>query len=99
MYSYYFTFNEPTCIRRIELLFEEKQQPRTQEFSLKWSSDSGQTYQDIVRQQYNFSLPQTTRELENYYVNLKEATTIELSIIPDINQQNVRASLTHMRIA
>jgi hypothetical protein len=32
-------------------------------------------------------------------VNLKEATTIELSIIPDINQQNVRASLTHMRIA
>ncbi|WKN43302.1 hypothetical protein [Tunicatimonas pelagia] len=91
-------FDEPRNVRRIMLLFEEKQQPRTQEFVLRWSSDSGHTYQEIVRQQYNFSLPQTTRELENYYVNLKEVTTIELSIIPDTNQQNVRASLTHFRI-
>lgn len=92
-------FDEPRSIRRIKLLFEEEQHPRTQEFVLRWSSDQGRTYQEIVRQQYNFSLPQSTRELEDYYVNLDGVTTVELTIIPNIQQDDIPASLSHLRIA
>lgn len=92
-------FNEPQRLRRIQLLFEEDQQVRTQEFVLRWSSDGGQSYQEIVRQQYNFSPSHATRELEDYTVNLTGVTAIELSIIPDINKGNVPASLAHLRVA
>src|SRR5262249_59841868 len=50
-------FDAPQRIRRIQLMFTENQQPRTQEFSLGWSSDAGESYRELVRQQYNFSPP------------------------------------------
>nr|WKN37379.1 discoidin domain-containing protein [Tunicatimonas sp. TK19036] len=92
-------FDEPQSIRKIQLLFVEEQQARTQEFVLRYSSDGGHTYQDIVRQQYNFSPPQTIRELEEYTVNLDEVSTIELHITPGVDQSNIPASLAHLRIA
>src|SRR6266487_649666 len=52
----------------IRLLFHEDQRARTQEFVLRWSPDGGQSYREIVRQQYNFSPPGMTRELEDYSV-------------------------------
>jgi len=63
-------FDEPQAVKRIKLLFLEEQQSRTQEFVLRWSPDGGQSYWDIVRQQYNFSPPGMTRELEEYTVDL-----------------------------
>ena len=63
-------FDEPQTVKRIQLLFLEAQQPRTQEFVLRWSPDGGQSYRDIVRQQCNFSPPGMTRELEEYTVDL-----------------------------
>lgn len=92
-------FDEPQSIRKIELLFVEEQQERTQEFMLQWSSDGGHTYQEIVRQQYNFSLPHTTREREEYTVNLDEVSTLELYITPSLNHSNVLASLAYLRVA
>ncbi len=47
-------FDKPLRIRRIRLVFQEDEQDRTHEFVLRWSSDSGQSYREIVRQQYNF---------------------------------------------
>lgn len=92
-------FNEPQKVRRIQLLFEEDQQARTQEFVLQWSSDGGQSYREIVRQQYNFSPSHATRELEDFIVDLTGVTAIELIIVPDINNGNAPASLAHLRIA
>ena len=40
-------------------VFQEDEQERTQEFVLRWSPDGGQSYREIVRQQYNFSPPQS----------------------------------------
>ena len=92
-------FDEVQRIRRIQLLFYEKQQARTQEFVLRWSPDGGQSYREILRQQYNFSPPAVAQELEDYGVDLVGVTTLELTIVPDISGGDVRASLAQLRIA
>jgi hypothetical protein len=94
-----FLFDEVQGIRRIQLLFYEDQQPRTQEFVLRWSQDAGQSYREIVRQQYTFSPPAIERELEDYTVDLVRVTTLELRIIPDISGGDARASVTQLHIA
>lgn len=92
-------FDAPIQLSRIRLVFDEEQHLRTQEFALLWSSDGGQSYQQLVRQQYNFSPPASTREVEDYTVNLEQVTAIELSIIPDINGGEARASLVRLQLA
>jgi len=80
-------------------VFHEDQQARTQEFVLRWSPDGGQSYREIVRQQYNFSQPGMTREFEDYAVDLAGVTALELIIVPDISGGDARASLAQLRIA
>jgi hypothetical protein len=79
--------------------FNEENTERTQEFLLRWSPDGGQTFQDIVRQQWNFSSPSSTCEEEDYLVEIPTVTVLELSIIPDINGKNSIASLAQLRLA
>lgn len=52
-----------------------------------------------IRQQYNFSPPDSCREVEEYNVNLAGVTTLELGIIPDISGEDVRASLARLLLA
>ncbi|WP_411727933.1 carbohydrate-binding protein [Methyloglobulus sp.] len=92
-------FDELQSVRRIQLLFHEDQQARTQEFVLRWSPDAGQSYREIVRQQYNFSPPGMTREFEDYTVDLVGVTALELRIVPDISGGDARASVAQLRIA
>lgn len=92
-------FDELQRIRRIQLLFHEDQQARTQEFVLRWSPDGGQSYREIIRQQYNFSPPSMTREFEDYTVDLVGVTALELRIVPDISGGDARASVVQLRIA
>ena len=92
-------FDESRSVRRIQLLFHEDQQARTQEFVLRWSPDGGQSYREIVRQQYNFSPPGVTRESEDYAVDLADVTALELRIVPDISGGDARASVAQLRIA
>jgi len=94
-----FLFDEPQRVGRIQLLFQEDQQARTQEFVLRWSPDAGQSYREIVRQQYNFSPPGMTREFEDYTVDLVGVTALELRIVPDISGGDARASVAQLRIA
>ncbi len=94
-----FLFDESQRVRRIQLLFHEDQQVRTQEFVLRWSPDAGQSYREIVRQQYNFSPPGMTREFEDYTVDLVGVTVLELRIVPDISGGDARASVAQLRIA
>ena len=70
-------FDQLQRLMRIQLLFHEDQQARTQEFVLRWSPDGGQSYREIVRQQYNFSPPGVTREFEDYAVDLAGVTVLE----------------------
>jgi hypothetical protein len=92
-------FDEMQRVRRIQLLFQESQQARTQEFVLRWSPDAGRSFREIVRQQYNFSPPGMTQELEDYRVDLEGVTILELAIVPDIGGGDARAAMTQLRIA
>jgi hypothetical protein len=92
-------FDKPLRLKRIQLLFQEGEQERTQEFVLRWSPDGGQSYREIVRQQYNLSPPETAREIEDYNVDLDAVTALELRLVPDISGGNARASLAQLRLA
>jgi len=92
-------FDKLHRISRIQLAFQEDELERTQEFVLRWSPDGGASYREIVRQQYNFSPPGMSRELEDYVVDLDGLTMLELSIIPDISGGEARASLAQLRLA
>jgi hypothetical protein len=92
-------FDEPMNLRHIRLVFTETGHERTQEFVLKWSGDGGRTYREIVRQQYHFSPPDTTRELEDYDVELEGVGALELQIVPDISRGPACATLEQLRLA
>lgn len=92
-------FDEPQKVRHISLGFKEDEHQRTQEFVLRWSSDGGRSYREIVRQQYNFSPPGTTSESEDYDVQLDPVTALELTIVPDISGAPVRASLARLSLS
>jgi hypothetical protein len=92
-------FDKPCQIHRIQLEFQEDELERTQEFVLRWSPGNGTSRREIVRQQYNFSPPDNTRELEDYVVDLDGLTVLELDLIPDISGGGARASLAQIRLA
>lgn len=92
-------FTHPQPLRRIRLHFHEPDMERTQEYVLRWSADRGQSFQDIVRQQWNFSPQGSTSETEDHHVDLPAVTLLELRIIPDIRQRNAFASLAQLRLA
>ena len=92
-------FDQPQRLKLISLVFEEKETARTQEFVLNWSSDGGSSFREIVRQQWNFSPPQMIREVEEYQVELSNATVLELIIVPNMSGGSARASLKNLRLA
>jgi hypothetical protein len=92
-------FDEPQRLTRISLVFEETETERTQEFVLRWSPDGGRSFREIVRQQWNFSSPNTVRETEEFQVALSDVTTLELVIVPDISRGAARASLKSLRLS
>ena len=92
-------FDEPQHISRLHLVFQEHDHERTQQFVLRWSSDGGQSYREIVRQQYNFSPPGTTSEVEDLTVEIVGLTTLELNITPDISRGPCCASLAQLLLA
>ncbi len=92
-------FDQPQRLRRISLAFEENEIKRTQEFVLRWSPDGGRSFREIVRQQWNFSPPETIREVEEYHVELSDVTVLELIIVPNNSGGAARASLKSLRLS
>jgi hypothetical protein len=92
------SFTHPQRLSRICLEFVEPVAERTQEYVLRWSPD-GQSFREIVRQQWNFSPRGATVETEDHRVELSRVSALELSITPDISDQTAIASLARLRIA
>lgn len=92
-------FDNPQRLQWIRLSFEESEIERTQDIVLRCSADNGQSYQEIIRQQWNFSPKGATTEVENYQLDLPSVTILELSINPDISGRNAFASLKALRLA
>ena len=92
-------FDEPQNLRLIHLVFDEHEQERLQQYTLRWCSGAGQPYREIVRQQYSFSPPTSSREVEDFNVNLDSCAELELSIIPDLKGSAAHASIAEFRLA
>ena len=92
-------FATPQPLRRIWLNFLETRTGRTQEYVLRWSPDGGQSFREIVRQQWNFSPDGATSQTEDHHVDLPAVNLLELSIIPDTSGGNALASLAKLRLA
>jgi hypothetical protein len=92
-------FSHPQRLQRIWLSFVEPDVARTQEYVLRWSADGGQTFREVVRQQWNFSPQGAPTETEDHHVELPGATVLELIINPDTGGGNAVASLAQLRLA
>ena len=92
-------FDHPLRVKRISLVFEETENTRTQEFVLRWSSDFGRSFREIVRQQWNFSPAGSTSEVEDYEVDLNGVSELELVITPDLTHHEASATLAAWRVA
>ena len=89
-------FDAPQTIRRILLEVEEPEVARTQELQLAVSCDGGQTYRELVRQEFNFSPPGTPFEREDWAVTAERVTHLRLLIKPDKGGKPCRATLTSL---
>jgi hypothetical protein len=92
-------FDQAQRLKRIRLVFEDHEWERTQEFALRWSPDGGKSWQEIVRQQWNFSPTGTAKEVEDYRVDLPGVTILQLDIEPNKSGGEARASLEELRLA
>jgi hypothetical protein len=91
-------FDSPQAIRRIILEVEEPEVSRTQELQLALSCDGGQTYRELLRQEYNFSPPVMTFEREDWAVSVDAVTHLRLWIKPDKGGKPSRATLTSLLV-
>jgi hypothetical protein len=91
-------FDTPQTLRKISLEIEEQEVSRTQELSLALSRDGGQTYQSLLRQEFNFSPPGTTFEREEWTIAAEGVTHVQLVMKPDKGGKPCHATLTSLVI-
>jgi hypothetical protein len=91
-------FDAPQTIREVALEAEEPNASRTQVITLALSQDGGQTYREILRQEFNFSAPSTTFEREAWSVPAAGVTNLRVTIRPDKGAAPGRATLTALSI-
>jgi hypothetical protein len=92
-------FVTPVRLRRIRLELVEQEKARTHQFALRWAGSRSPPPVEIVRQQWTFSPPGTTREVEDYGVDLASVGVLELAIRPDLGAADAIASLESWQIA
>ena len=91
-------FDTPQAIRTLHLEIEEPEVSRTQELLVAISRDGGHTYQELLRQEYNFSPPGTTFEREEWSIPAEGVTHLQLVITPDKGGKPCQATLTTLAL-
>jgi hypothetical protein len=91
-------FDAPQTVRKILVEVEEREISRTQELSISISQDEGQTYRELIRQEYNFSPPGTTLEHEEWSIKADAISHLQVRIKPDKGGQAGRATLTTLAL-
>lgn len=91
-------FDAPQNIRQVSLEVEEMWDSRTQELQLAVSQDGGNTYRELLRQEFNFAPPGTTFEREEWVIAAEQVTHLRLCIKPDKGNRPCRASLTTLSL-
>lgn len=90
--------DEPQNLERVVLEVEERQAERTQELALAVSRDGGATYEELVRQEYNFSPNGSTFEREGWSVRADGVTHVRLSLRPEKGGKPHRATITALEL-
>jgi hypothetical protein len=92
-------FDAPQNLRHISLEVEETQNSRTQELHLAVSHDAGNTYRELLRQEFTFSPSGAMFEREEWTVAADHVTHLRLSLKPDKGGGPCLASLTTLSLA
>ncbi len=92
-------FDPPVSVQRVHLEFRETVVGRQQEFVLSSRSAGDAHMREIVRQQFNFTPPDTITEVEEYRVEQSELVELRLHIVPDTSNRPVRATLARLRLS
>ena len=90
-------FDEPRSIARLHYEVAETTAERTQEVRFEASTDGGQSYRQVLVQEYNFSPGGATFQSEDLTLNLSGLTHLRLTIVPN-KQGSGRATLTSLRL-
>ena len=90
------TFREPCTLAQITMEVEEREVARTQEVQLSLSGDGGETYRELVRQEFNFSPDGATWEQETWQLPQDQVTNLRLVIKPDKGRADCYARLTSL---
>jgi len=72
-------FDQPQRLNDHPVLLKKRDRSDP-EFVLRWSA-MAELFREIVRQQWNFSPPETIREVEEYQVELASVAVLELVIV------------------
>ena len=91
-------FDAPQTIRRVLVEINEPDISRTQEMDVSVSTDGGRTYRELVRQEYIFSPPGTSRESEEWSVSAGGVSHLRVTIKPDKGGKACRATLTTLAL-
>jgi hypothetical protein len=91
-------FDQPQTLHSITVEVEEPEVSRTQELQVSVSTDNGQTFQELRRQEYTFSPPGTTFEREEWAVTAEAVTHLQIVILPDKGDKPCRATLTTLAL-
>ena len=91
-------FDQPQSIQRMRFQFNEPEIARSQEFTVRWSGGPDEPLKEVVRQQWNFSPDGSPIELEDYVVDLKAVSILELTLDPDRGAGEALAKLTDWRL-
>jgi hypothetical protein len=91
-------FDTPQTLRTVSLEVEEPEVSRTQALQVAVSTDGGQIFRELRRQEYTFSPPGTTFEREEWAVMVQGVTHLQLVITPDKGGKPCRATLTTLAL-
>lgn len=89
-------FHHPHTLRRVTLEVEEREAARIQEVQLCVSSDGGESYRELRRQEFTFSPDGATWECEDWAVAELNVTHVRLVIKPDKGRTDCIAKLTSL---
>jgi hypothetical protein len=92
-------FDEPRRVQRIWLCFIEPDIERTQEFTLRWSTNQTDPLRPLIQQQWNFSPSGSIIQIEDHEVNLYGVLRLHLIIRPEIKRDPAVATIASWRLA